>query len=166
MIGNVIRVYHDEVGHVGAQKTMEGILNTSWFPSMKQRVYEHIQNCVKCLVANCSSERSEGELQIVEKGTTPFKTLHVDHFGPLEKTQESFRHVLVVVDAFTKFSWLFATKSTGFQEVIDHLSVLNGMFGTPKQIVSDRGTAFTSQAFSEFLKKLNVKHRQIAVASL
>jgi len=62
MIGNVIRVYHDKAGHVGVQKTMEGILNTYWFPSMKQKVHEHIQNCVKCLIANCSSEKSEGEL--------------------------------------------------------------------------------------------------------
>lgn len=38
-------------------------------------------------------------------------------------------------------------------------------FGIPETLVSDRGTAFTSQEFVEFLRSHNIKHRQIAVAA-
>jgi transposase InsO family protein len=147
-MNNVIPVYHDELGHVGVEKTMEGILNTYWFPCMKQTVHEYIRNCIKCSISTFSAEKSEGEMQVIEKGSTPLETLHIDHFGPLEKTPDGFRFVLVVVDAFTKYSWLFAAKSTGAQEVVDNMKYLFGMFGAPKRVVSDRGTVFTSQVFA------------------
>lgn len=38
-------------------------------------------------------------------------------------------------------------------------------FGNPETLVSDKGTAFTSQEFAEFLRSHNIKHRQIAVAA-
>lgn len=80
MIGNVIRVYHDEMGHMGVQKTMEGILNTYWFANMKMTVREHIANCIKCITVDNSMNRFEGEMQVFDKGNKPFETLHIDHF--------------------------------------------------------------------------------------
>lgn len=101
----------------------------------------------------------------MEKGTIPFETLHIDHFGPLEKTEDNYLHVLIIIDAFTKFTWLFATKSTRSLEAIGHLTYLFTMFGTPKRVISDRGTAFTSKQFEAFLEQWRVQHVKIAVAS-
>jgi len=39
------------------------------------------------------------------------------------------------------------------------------MFGNPKKIVSDRGTAFTSLEFENFLKEKKIVHRLVAVAA-
>lgn len=39
------------------------------------------------------------------------------------------------------------------------------MFSKPLQIISDRGTAFTSQEFADFVKYSNIKHRQVVVAA-
>jgi len=39
------------------------------------------------------------------------------------------------------------------------------MIGKPKEIVTDRGTAFTSNEFTNFVNKLQIKHRKIAVAA-
>lgn len=71
----------------------------------------------------------------------------------------------MAVDAFTKFVWLFPTKSTGTNEVKERLSVLFGLIGAPKRIVSDRGTAFTSHEMAEFMKEKNIKYVLTAVAS-
>lgn len=35
MINSVIKIYHDETGHVGLDKTVRGILGHYWFPGMK-----------------------------------------------------------------------------------------------------------------------------------
>lgn len=87
--------------------------------------------------------KPEGEMQIVEKIAIPCHTLHLDHFGPLERTADRFKYILAVVDAFTKITWLFATKST----------------------TTDRGTAFTSNNFSSFLNDKKITHVLTAVAS-
>lgn len=104
-------------------------------------------------------------MQIVPNSTSPCEVLHIDHFGPLEETKDGHRHILLIVDAYTRFTWLFAVKSTGTKEAIRHLETVFQTFGRPKEIVSDRGTAFTSNEFVSFLDKLDIKHRKIAVAS-
>lgn len=38
------------------------------------------------MLTNLSGTQTEGEMQLIDKGTVPFDTIHADHFGPLEKT--------------------------------------------------------------------------------
>lgn len=49
MINSIIRIYHDNMGHVGFDKTVRGILNHYWFPCVKWKVKQYIENCIKCL---------------------------------------------------------------------------------------------------------------------
>jgi len=165
MISNIIRIYHDEAGHVGLDKTMHSILTHYWFPCMKLKIKEHIENCVKCLSYSVLLGKMEGEMQIFEKETSPFKTLHIDHFGPLEATSKGYKYILVIVDAYTKFVWLFPTKSTGTDEAVTALKSLFAMFGYPQCIISDRSTAFSSAAFTNYMKNNEIKHIMTAVAS-
>jgi len=165
MVANVIRTYHDEMAHCGFEKTLRGITATYWFPSMRKRIIEHIDNCLVCIVANSSSHAKEGEMQIAPSAKFPLETIFIDHFGPLPVTENGFRHIFVVVDSLTRFTWLFPTKSTTSKEVIFNCNQIFRTFGNPMEVVSDRGTAFTSGEFLNFTKSLNIKHRQVAVAS-
>lgn len=165
MINNVIRAYHDTMAHCGYDKTLQGIYTNYWFPTMRKRVRDYISNCITCLMANSSTHSKEGEIQLQEEVATPFDTLYLDHFGPLPETENGYKYILVIVDSFTRFTWLSATKSTGTKEVIGHLNILFATFSNPKRIVTDRGTAFTSNEFANFVKIQNIKHRQVAVAA-
>jgi len=86
---------------------------------------------------------------------------HINHFGPIHDSSNNFKHVLVI-DSFSRYTWLFPTK---FKETIKHLSYLCQKFNRPVCLVSDRGTAFTSQEFAEFLNSYNIVHRQVAVVT-
>lgn len=94
----------------------------------------------------------------IEKGHVPLDTLHMDHLGPLPSTKKTYHHILVVVDAFSKFVWLYATKSTGTQEVLTRLRKQATVFCNPRRIVTDRGTAFTSSEFEGYCKEQNIEH--------
>lgn len=109
MINSVIRIYHDETRHV---VMIHGLLSHYWFPCLKLRVKQYIENCVKCLSFSLVGGKPEGELEIFEKIAISFHTFHIDHFGLLEATADGYKYILVIVNAFTKFIWLFATKST------------------------------------------------------
>ncbi|EFN83298.1 Uncharacterized protein K02A2.6, partial [Harpegnathos saltator] len=73
--------------------------------------------------------------------------------------------VSVLVDAFTRFTWLMSTRSTGTQETCKILQTIFDTFGAPKLLVSDRGTCFTSLEFVKFVETYKVNHQKVAVAA-
>ncbi|XP_058978630.1 putative mediator of RNA polymerase II transcription subunit 26 [Musca domestica] len=80
----------------------------------------------------------------------------------MEYTHKQYNDILVVVDAFTKFVWLYPTKSTGTNEVIDKLCKQSSVFGNPQKVITDRGTAFTSKQFDEYCKTQGIQHLLIS----
>ena len=106
-------------------------------------------------------------LHIVPKGCVPFATIHIDHFGPVDKmnVQVSKKYVFLIVDAFTKFVKLYSTKTTSSREAIECLKFYFQNYSRPNTLVSDRGTAFTSVEFSEFLSENHIRHILIATGS-
>jgi len=91
--------------------------------------------------------------------------IHIDHFGPLQETDQRYKHVLVIIDTFTRFTSLRAVKSTSSRETIGHLRSIFSEYGNPSNIVMDRGTAFTSKEFTTFITETLIKHRLVAVAT-
>lgn len=150
MVINVIRAYHDEMAYCGDEKTIQGIRANYWFSSMRKKVNDHINNCLTCISANTSTHTKEGDIQIVEETKESLNTLYIDHFGPLQETEDGYKHILVVVDAFTRFTWLYPTKITSSKEAIKNLKSLFNVFGNPKKLVSDRGTAISLQVNSRY----------------
>lgn len=165
MENQAMHKYHDEMGHIGTEKTTTIILRSYWFPNLRDKVETHIRNCLKCISYSPSSGKAEGFLHSIPKGNISFMTLHIDHFGPVDKQRLLKRYVFLVVDSFTKYVKLYATKTTSTKEAIDCLSQYFANYSRPKVIISDRGSCFTSVEFKEFLDDNNVKHIKIATGS-
>lgn len=165
MENNIIRKYHDELGHFCAEKTSEAILRNYWFPQLKDKVKTYITNCLKCIAFSPITGKKEGYLNSIPKGDIPFLTCHIDHFGPIDKNISSKKYILLVIDGFTKFTKLYAVKTTNSKETIDCLFQYFRNYSRPKTIVSDRGTSFTSDEFKSFMEENNVKHVLVATAS-
>lgn len=161
---NVIRKFH-EIGHVGINRTVEQITRSYWFPNLTKKVTEFIQKCLKCMIFQPKDGKKEGLIHLFDKYEIPFHTVHVDHLGPLELTKKGFRHILVIVDGFSKFVKFYATKRTDSKEVIKHLRHYFRQYSAPIRIVSDRATCFTSKQFTKFLKERNICHVLNATAS-
>ncbi|XP_032685324.1 uncharacterized protein K02A2.6-like [Odontomachus brunneus] len=132
---------------------------------MRKRIKDHIENCITCLLANASQHGNEGEMQIVSVASAPLKTMHVDNFGSLQPSDEGYKYILVVVDAFTRFSWLFPSRTTGTRKTYKLMRMIFDVFGAPNCLVSDRGTAFTSSEFAEFMKEYQINHQKVVVAA-
>lgn len=106
-------------------------------------------------------------MQIVEKETyPPFHTIHLDHFSSLAVTDDEYKHVLVIIDAYTRFVWLFLVKSTGTEEVLLSLRSPFAMFGNPQRIIIDRRTVFLSSIFANYIKEIKAKHIRITAVAL
>lgn len=125
---------------------------------LRNKISKVINNCVTCILANRKQDKKEGFLHSIDKGDTPLSMWHIDFLGPLTPTPKGYRHILAVIDGFTKFCWLFPTKSVTAKEVIDKLEVMETTFGNPEKLVSDRGTAFTSKDFVNYCAGREIRH--------
>jgi len=153
------------IGHIGIDKVVGNIVKTYWFPNMREKIKEYIQNCLRCIEFSPPNSRAEGFLHSIPKEKVSFATIHIDHFGPLEKIGKGYRRLLIVVDAFIKFIRIYSCKSTTIDESIKYLRDYFRAYSKPKRLISNRGTSFTSETFKEFLKDENIEHVLTAVST-
>lgn len=165
MENNIIRLIHEKIGHQSVDKCCTKIRMNYWFPKMKSKVLTFINNCLKCIMYAASVRPSERSLFSIPKKPIPFDTLHLDHFGPLPSLISKRKHVLVVIDAFTKYVKLYSTNSTSTREVTAALEKYFMYYIRPRRIITDRGTCFTSSEFDGFLSERNISHIKVATAS-
>lgn len=152
----IIRSSHEK-GHFAVKKTEELIQRSYYIRDLTNKIGRVIANCVHCILVNKKAGKQEGFLHPIEKDSVPLYTYHVDHLGPLGTTNKNYNHIFAVIDGFTKFVWLFPVKSTTSREVISKLELQKSIFGNPAQIISDKGTAFTSAEYQEYCKDEGIK---------
>lgn len=153
----IIRRAH-EIGHFGKRK-MIGLINKDYFiKDLTRKIEDFILTCIPCILATKKEGKQEGFLNPIDKEGIPLSTLHLDHLGPLTETKKLYNYILTVIDAFTKFVWIFPTKSTTTKETLDKLKLHQQCFGNPSRIITDRGAAFTSNDFKEYCESENIHH--------
>lgn len=116
----VIQKTHEN-GHFGAKKMLESIKSEYYIPNLKEKLEKYVSCCVWCILAEGKREKKEGTLQTILKGDVPLSTYHLDHLGPMTATSKMYKYLFVVVDGFSKFVWIYPTKTTRTSEVLDRL---------------------------------------------
>jgi hypothetical protein len=95
------------------------------------------------------------------KPSTPIHTVHVDCLGPLPASSDKFKHILVLVDAFTKRCNLIPLKTVKTHETQQALQNFISSFGTPKVMIMDGGTNFHNLPVCKFLGEWNIQYHFI-----
>lgn len=160
MQNEIIRKVH-EAGHYAVNKTEAKLKQEFFIPKLREKIEKNIANCVHCILYNRKRGKQEGYLHPLPKESIPLHTYHIDHLGPLESTHKNYKYILAIIDSFTKFAWLYPTKSTTTKEVITKLEHQKSIFGNPLTMITDRGTAFTSHEFQEYCKEEDIQHIKI-----
>lgn len=111
MQSQMIKRVHEQ-GHFGIAKTEALMRKDYWISNLRPKVEGVLRNCVPCILAERKHGKAKCFLSPINKGDAPLDTFHIDYLGPLQSTKKSYAHIFVVVDAFSKFIWLYATKST------------------------------------------------------
>lgn len=153
----IIKEAHNN-GHFSVKKTLHDIQQRYWIPHLEDKVRQVVENCIPCILVNKKSGKKEGYLHPIAKGDRPLQTLHVDHVGPMDATGKQYKYILTMVHGFSKFVWLYPTKTTNAQETIQKMENWSAIFGSPERVVSDRGAAFTSTLFAEYTKDKGIEH--------
>nr|GEW62070.1 hypothetical protein [Tanacetum cinerariifolium] len=82
----------------------------------------------------------------------------IDFMGPFPNSKEN-KYILVAVDYLSKWVKAKALPTNDARVVVKFLKSLFSRFGTPKAIISDRGTHFCNDQFAKVMPNYGVTHR-------
>ncbi|XP_017474117.1 PREDICTED: LOW QUALITY PROTEIN: uncharacterized protein LOC108364783 [Rhagoletis zephyria] len=162
---SVINQVHESIMHLGKKKTLDKVYQYYWFDNMNKYVRKFVDNCITCKSVKGSSGKKQAELHPIPKINVPWHTVHVDITGKLSGKSDLKEYVIVQIDAFTKYVYLFHTLKLDTESCMKALKSSISLFGVPNRIIADQGRCFTSSKFSEFCSSQNIKLHLIATGA-
>ena len=126
-----------------------------WWPGMDKQIEKLVRCCSTC--QEHQRRPASAPVHPWEHSTLPWQRVHIDFAGPMKG--ETF---LLLVDAYSKWLEVVRVKSASSQSAICELRKIFATHGLPELLVSDNGTAFTSQEFADFLSRNGVVHVKTA----
>ncbi|KZS01985.1 Uncharacterized protein APZ42_001150 [Daphnia magna] len=144
---------------MGIEKTYHKLAERYWWKGSWKSVKAYVSSCRVCQFNKPISGRTEGKLMSIPAPSTPFHTLGMDHIGPFLPTPRGNVHALVMMDYLSK--WIIAVPCPDVKTkgVVDALNQIP-QYGIMKRIITDQGTAFTSETFALEMEKSGIQHVQ------
>lgn len=148
---------HPTAGHGGTAKTLDLVTRNYYWPSMRKDVISYVSSCNVCQRTKTPKHLPYGYLQPLPTPETPWTSLSMDFIVKLPESG-SADSILVVVDRLTKMSHFIPCRETTDAPELAELFLHNifRLHGLPRDIVSDRGSAFVSKFWRNLLKRLNI----------
>ena len=111
--------YNEMGGHMGAAKTYNNVKRFYYWPGMFHWICALTADCLTSQNNKPKPKhRNEVPLEEWQNETIPFRTIHIDHKGPLHPTSNRNFHCLLVIDAFSRFLMVYPVTNTGAQATI------------------------------------------------
>src|SRR5437588_5849652 len=141
-------------------KTTELISRRYYWPKMRATIKRYVNNCVTCQRTKLLRHAPDGLLQPNEAPSTPWKSISMDFITDLPASG-GHDAILVVVDWLTKMSHFIPCRKdiNAKQFAIVFLKEIFRLHGLPRDIITDRGSIFTSDMWEEITNKLNIDRR-------
>jgi hypothetical protein len=156
----ILQSHHDSVtaGHPGQAKTLELVTRDYSWPNVRRFVNEYTRSCDTCSRTKVPKHKPHGRLHPLPIPPKAWSSVSMDFIVELPES-DGFNAVYVCVDRFTKMAHFIPTTTNVSAEETARL-YLRHVFkhhGLPLDIVSDRGTQFTSRFFTSLLELCDVK---------
>ena len=156
--GEILSSCHDDLGHLGRDRTLSVLRDRVFWPGMARDVADYIAQCKRCLCRKASIQQRAPLVNI--ESTQPLELLCVD-FLKLEPCKGNVENILVITDHFSRFAQAVPTKNqsakTTAKVIFDHFVV---HYGVPVRLHSDQGRNFTSSVIRHLCELLSVSKSQ------
>ncbi|KAI5619999.1 hypothetical protein C0J50_20436 [Silurus asotus] len=155
----LLRAVHEISGSgpPGRRQTLRLVQGRYWWPGMSNTVAEFVRGCNICAIPKTPRHLPIGKLVPLPTPQRPWSHIIIEFVTDLPRS-EGFTCVLVVVDRFSK-----ACRFVPLRSLPTALETAEALFyhvfrnyGLPEEIVSDRGSQFTSHVWRAFFRLLGV----------
>jgi Reverse transcriptase (RNA-dependent DNA polymerase)/RNase H-like domain found in reverse transcriptase/Integrase zinc binding domain/Chromo (CHRromatin Organisation MOdifier) domain/Integrase core domain len=156
----ILKSCHDSKvsGHLGQAKTLEIVSRNYFWPRMRQYINEYVQTCDTCARNKTPRHTPHGQLHPLPIPAGPWQSVSMDYIVELPLSN-GHNAIYVCVDRLTKMAHFCPTNSnvTAEQTAQLYLQHVFKHHGLPDNIVSDRGTQFTSKFTHRLLELCDIK---------
>lgn len=155
---SVMGKYHNsKVGHVGVEKTLARLQEAGYtWPRIRSDVTRFVRACPAC------QKMRQLKTPITTNPYTmstyyPMDRLNIDTIGPLPPDEQGYKHIIVIIDSFTRFIELYKARSTtaiaAAEAILQHI----GRYGNPLEILTDRGTQYKNEIVATLNQELGIE---------
>ena len=172
---HLANVHNDVAGHFKVNKTLEALRK---IPEVRDAITNEplllrgLRAKCRRFINECATCQKHSFEKIVVRAHpftvseySPMDTHMIDYIEGLPEDSEGHKNIVVIVDCFTRFCTLHATKSTGSEELVRKLLAHAAIFGSPCRIVSDRGSSLTSDLIKDYIALVGTEHIKTLTAS-
>ncbi|ROT64664.1 putative uncharacterized protein K02A2.6-like [Penaeus vannamei] len=132
----VLDLAHSSImgGHLATGKTKDRVMEKFFWPGITKDIERYCKSCDVCQ-------------RTVDKA--------VDIVGPIEpRSSDGSRYILTVVDFATRYPEAVALQNIDTASVAEALVNIFSRVGIPREVLSDRGTQFTSAMMQEVYREV------------
>eukprot|EP00742_Colponemidia_sp_Colp-10_P012577 GILJ01014146.1.p1 GENE.GILJ01014146.1~~GILJ01014146.1.p1 ORF type:complete len:292 (+),score=36.92 GILJ01014146.1:1354-2229(+) len=149
----VLNRFHDDKisGHMGIAKTAMRITDRFYWRGMYKDIQVYVRSCPLCQARKQAPKNpigfpNRGEMLSINEASEPAEMIGVDIMGPLPETERGNKYILVVTDYLTRYCEAIALQAADAEQTAEAIMTFWILqFGTPKKLLSDRGTNFMSE---------------------
>lgn len=140
-----------EIAHRGhaAYNSMIRILDSLYWPKMRDDIRTFTKNCEGCILVD---REGPDYCKMSVLPEEPWQHLAVDHFE-----MPGIGSILTITDYFSRFLIASPVKDKSGESTVDVCERYFRLLGYPLSIRSDRGPAFASETWKEYLKSRNIQ---------
>jgi hypothetical protein len=157
---HAFKICHDSpsAGHFGIRKTINLLNRDFWWPSLNSDAKDYIRSCETCCRSKDSRHNPYGYLQPLEIPNRPWISIAMDFITDLPESS-GFTCIFVIVDRFSKMCHFipFENVPSAPDTASAFMKTVFRLHGLPNEILSDRGTQFTSKFWTAVCDALDIK---------
>jgi len=143
-------------GHLARKRTAASIQSRAYWPTWSSDLDTFLRECEPCACYHRGNAPRKACLQTPLVGE-PWIRVSVDITGPHPRSSKSNQYILTLVDHFSKWAEAIPLRNHTAPTVARALMIhIFSRFGSPRQLLTDRGSEFESELFQELMKWMEI----------
>ena len=144
-------------GHFSHNKMMSNLERYFIWPGLRRDVKDFCAACPECHKAGRIVPPKAPPMVTTPIILVPYERIACDIVGPLYKTSDGNRHILILMCLATRYPYCIPLKRVDTESIAEGLMEVIAHTGIPKELLTDQGGVFTCKVFTQACKLLNIR---------
>ena len=153
----VLNAAHEQSVHIGQKRTMDRVASKYWWPGMSKDVVSWVRTCEACQFGRAKNTKTKAKMRLWPAQRFN-EVLHIDIWGPYQRTQRGNRFIIGMKDRFSRYIALIPTPN---QKAATVAKVLRqwwfSRFGAPESLMSDCGANLVGKVVREVCERYGIR---------